>query len=91
MCAVLIGGMDRLCQDYIETARNLGIELKVFTGQGRSLKNRLGTVDMVILFTGAISHSAKNEALQHAKTNNIPVHMLHSSGISSLRRCIAAI
>ena len=89
MCAVLIGGMDRLCQDYIGAAKTLGVELKVFTGQERSLKNRVGLADVLILFTGKLSHSAKNEALQHAKTNNIPVRMLHSSGVSSLRRCIA--
>ena len=88
MCAALVGGMDRLRQEYIDTAKGLGVTLKVFTGQERSIKSQLGDLDMMILFTSKVSHAARMEAVKHAKTNNIPLHMIHSSGISSLRKCI---
>lgn len=88
MCAVLVGGMDRLRNEYISTAKSLGVELKVFTGQERSIKSQIGEIDMMILFTGKLSHAARHEAVKHARTHNIPVHMIHSSGVSSLRRCI---
>ncbi len=88
MCAALVGGMDRLRNEYIETARGLGVDLKVFTGQERSIKSQLGDVDMMILFTGKVSHAARQEAVKHAKTRRIPLHMVHSSGVSSLRKCI---
>jgi hypothetical protein len=78
--------MDRLRQDYIGTAKALGIELKVFTGQERSIKHQLGDLDMIILFTNKLSHAARVEAVRYAKSNNIPLHMSHSSGIAALRK-----
>lgn len=88
MCAALVGGMDRLKQDYIDTAKTLGVSLKVFTGQERSIKNQLGELDVMILFTGKVSHAARQEVVKHAKANKIPLRMVHSSGVSSLRKCI---
>ena len=89
MCAALVGGMDRLRQEYIDTAKDLGVELKVFTGQERSIKCQLGELDMMILFTGKVSHAARTEVVKHAKSNKIPLRMVHSSGVSSLRKCIS--
>lgn len=88
MCAALVGGMDRLRQEYIDTAKGLGVSLKVFTGQERSIKSQLGEIDMMILFTGKVSHAARTEAVKHAKSHKIPLHMIHSSGVSALRKCI---
>jgi ABC-type sugar transport system substrate-binding protein len=88
MCAALVGGMDRLRNEYIEAAKGMGVDLKVFTGQERSIKNQLGDLDMMILFTGKVSHAARVEAIKHAKAKRIPLHMIHSSGVSALRKCI---
>ena len=89
MCAAFVGGMDRLKKEYIDAARGLGVDLKVFTGQERSIKNQLGELDVMILFTGKVSHAARQEVVKHARSNNIPLHMIHSSGVSSLRKCIS--
>ncbi len=88
MSAALIGGMDRLKRDYITAAKNKGISLKVFTGQERSIKNRLGDVDFLVLFTAKVSHAARKEVLQHAKSGNIPLKMIHASGVSALKKCL---
>ena len=88
MCAVLIGGMDRLHRKYIETAKSLGVNLKVFAGQERSIKKQLGGADLLILCTGKVSHSARQEVTNHASLKKIPLFMIHSSGVSSLRYCI---
>ena len=88
MCAVMIGGMDRLHREYIETAKAFGITLKMFNGQERSIKKQLGGADMVILCTGKVSHSAKREACKHACARKIPVRMIHSPGVSALRCCM---
>ena len=88
MCAVLIGGMDRLHREYIEIAKSLGVSLKVFAGQERSIKKQLGGADMLILCTGKVSHSARREVVNHASVKKIPLFMMHSSGVSSLRYCI---
>jgi hypothetical protein len=44
----------------------------------------------VIVFTNKVSHKARKEVAAHAKANNIPMKMLHSCGISSLRRALEA-
>jgi hypothetical protein len=88
MCAVLVGGMDRLHREYIETAKSLGVSLKVFAGQERSIKKQLGGADLLILCTGKVSHSARQEVVSHAALKKIPLLMLRSSGVSSLRGCI---
>ena len=87
MCAALIGGMDRLRQEYIFAAKDMGVNLKVFTGQENSIKHQLGNLDMMIVFTGKVSHTARKDAVRHAKARNIPLRMIHSSGVSSLRKC----
>ncbi|SDB61615.1 hypothetical protein SAMN05660653_03216 [Desulfonatronum thiosulfatophilum] len=88
MCATLIGGMDRLKSNYLQTAKQAGVQLKIFTGKENSIANQLGESKMIIIFTNKVSHQAKNEAMAIAKSRNIPVHMLHSCGISTLRKCL---
>ena len=85
MCATLIGGMDRLKRDYINTAKSQGVKLKVFTGKENSIAGKMGTPDMVILFTNKVSHAARREVVQYAKSKDIPVHMAHSCGVSTLK------
>lgn len=89
MCATLIGGMDRLKQDYLRAAKQAGVDLKIFTGQENSIVAQLGNSELIIIFTNKVSHQARNEAMNVAKTRNIPVFMLHSCGVSSLRKCLA--
>jgi hypothetical protein len=88
MCATLVGGMDRLKPNYLQTAKKAGVDLKIFTGKENSIAGQLGGSQMIIIFTNKVSHQAKNEAMTVAKTRNIPVHMLHSCGVSSLRKCL---
>jgi hypothetical protein len=88
MSTALVGGMDRLRNEYILAAKGMGVDLKVFTGQERSIKNQLGKLDMMILFTGKVSHAAREEAVKHANAKRLPLHMIHSSGVSALSKCI---
>ncbi|TVQ97629.1 MAG: DUF2325 domain-containing protein [Desulfovibrionales bacterium] len=88
MCATLIGGMDRLKPNYLLTARQAGVDLKIFTGKENTIASSLRDSEMIIIFTNKVSHQARNEAMQVAKARNIPVHMLHSCGVSSLKKCL---
>lgn len=88
MCATLVGGMDRLRKDYINAAKDMGVDLKVFTGQEHSIRSQLGAPDLMILFTGKVSHTARQEAVKHARANGIPLRMAHSSGVTALRKCL---
>jgi hypothetical protein len=88
MTAALIGGMDRLQPHYQETARKAGYKLKMFTGTENSIDERIGNIDLMIIFTGKISHKARKCAFQAAKSENVPVVMFHSCGVSTLKECL---
>ncbi|NLT23601.1 MAG: DUF2325 domain-containing protein [Syntrophorhabdus sp.] len=88
MCVALIGGMDRLERDYETEARRHGVELRVFTKTKTGLTTRLKAVDVMVMFTGKVSHQLKREAVSAAKSKSIPVIMVHSCGVCSLRECL---
>lgn len=85
MCAALIGGMDRLKRDYINSAKQHGVKLKVFTGKENKISTQLGQADHVIIFTNQLSHAARRNIIKYTKANKIPLHMHHSCGVSTLK------
>ena len=78
MCVTLIGGMDRLKKDYMAAAEQGGHSLKFITRNERNFVDKIGNPDALIVFTNKISHESRN----------IPLQMVHSCGVSSLRECL---
>lgn len=89
MCAAVIGGMDRLKRDYMNEAKDQGFDLKHFTGKERTIGRTMGNVDLVVLFTGKVSHKARRDVLKAAKKSGTPVVMSHACGVSSLKKCLS--
>ena len=58
MSIVIVGGNERMEGKYLDICREYGCRAKVFTKEKGSLKKKLGCPDLVILFTGAVSHFA---------------------------------
>ena len=87
MSVTLIGGMDRLKPDYIAAAKACGHSLKCVSRNEPNFSAKIGNPDALIVFTNKVSHEAKRKAVQIAKSRNIPLHMIHSCGVSSLREC----
>ena len=88
MCVGLIGGMDRLERHYIKETERFGIELKVFNKWEANLSKKINHLDALIIFTDKVSHGAKRETMNVAKSRGIPIMMYHSSGICTLRSCL---
>ena len=89
MCIALIGGMDRLEKHYQEEAKRAGFTLQVFTRSQTNISAKLKKADMVVIFTNKVSHRVKTEAMQAAKSRDIPVFMHHACGVCTLRQCLA--
>ena len=51
-------------------------------------ENKIGNPDALIIFTNKISHEAKRKAVRFARSRNIPLQLIHSCGVSSLRECL---
>jgi len=87
----LIGGMDRLEPHYRREARDAGHELKIFFQYETGMEAKIGATEALVLFTGKVSHNARNHALEAARNLGIPVVQSHSCGVSSLRECLGAL
>lgn len=88
MSVTLIGGMDRLKAEYMAAAKENGWKLKCISRNERNFMDKIGNPDAVIVFTNKISHEAKLKAMQLARSRQIPIHLVHSCGVSSLRSCL---
>lgn len=84
MSVVIIGGNERMVCKYEDICKNFGHRAKVFTKEKGALKKKLGTPDLMILFTNTVSHKMVLSALGEAKKNNIPIARCHTSSANAL-------
>ena len=91
MSIALIGGMDRLEQQYLKEAEKLGVELRVFSIAMKDIGAKLKHSEAVVIFTNKVSHRARNAAMNAAKAHHIPVFIHHACGVCTLRECLKCI
>ncbi len=84
MSVVIIGGNECMECRYKEICKKYGCEAKVFTKESGALKKKLGTPDLLILFTNTVSHKMVFGVVQEAKRNGIPIARSHSSSANAL-------
>jgi hypothetical protein len=88
MSVAIIGGLDRLKRNYERTGLNMGFDIKCFFQRIPDIRKRLNGFKAIVIFTGTTSHPLVTDVLRAAKQFNIPVERSHSSGVSSLKRCL---
>lgn len=88
MSIVLVGGMDRLGDKYLKEARELGMDLKIFSQGKQNMEKRIKHADALVIFTNMISHQARHDAYGAAKKQGIPVVMHHACGVCTFRECL---
>lgn len=84
MSVVIVGGNDRMHRLYLDTCKKYGHKGKVFTQMNGELKKKIGSPDLVVLFTNTVSHKMVACALCEAKRCNACVERCHSSSLSAL-------
>ena len=85
MIVVIIGGNDRMECQYRDICKRCGCRAKVFTQMCGSMKDQIGTPDLMILFTNTVSHKMINCAMIEARRKNIRIERCHSSSASALK------
>jgi hypothetical protein len=80
--------MDRLKRNYMDEGKRAGVKLKVFNRPQTLLSSRIGNADAVVIFTNKVSHRARKEAQSAMKQKGVPVLMVHSCGLCTLRECL---
>lgn len=89
MSVVIVGGNERMACQYADICKEYGCRAKVFTKENGSLKKKMGTPDLLIVFTNTVSHKMVISASQEAKRNCIPVARVHSSSASALHTVLS--
>lgn len=89
MSIVIVGGNERMVCQYEDICRGYGCRAKVFAKENGAFRKKLGSPDLVILFTSTVSHKMVVSASQEAKRKNIPIAHIHSSSASALQQALA--
>lgn len=88
MSVVIIGGNERMEQQYKQICKKHKCKAKVFTRMSGNLKTQIGQPDLIILFTSTVAHKMVHCALKEAERYNIRVERAHSSNASALENVL---
>lgn len=88
MSIILVGGHERMEEDYREIGSTKGHRVKVYTKMTTRFDKTIGSPDGIILFTNTVSHKMVLTAIKEAKRKNIPVIRCHSSSKEALNGAI---
>jgi hypothetical protein len=84
MSIVIIGGNECMVCQYKEICKKHGCKSKVFVKEKGSFKKKIGSPDLMVLFTNTVSHKMINSAVTEAKRSNTRIARIHSSSASAL-------
>lgn len=85
MSIVIVGGNERMERRYKDLCREYNYDVKVFTKMKYGLKDRIGSPDLLVIFTNTTSHKMLEMALDRIKGTETVIARSHSSSMSALR------
>ena len=80
MSVVIIGGNECMSRQYADVCMAHGCTAKVFPKETGPIEKKIGSPDLMILFTRTVSHKMVQGAVKAAKKNSIPIakKLLHT-------------
>lgn len=87
MSVVIVGGNECMERKYKEICSRHGCDAKVFCKYQGGMHSRIGSPDLMILFTHTVSHKMVQCALQSVSANTQVVRS-HTSSIASLQQIL---
>lgn len=84
MSVVIVGGNECMVCKYHEICKKYGCRAKVYVKEKGGFSKRMGSPDLMILFTSTVSHKMVTSAVNEARKNNVVIERSHSSSISAL-------
>jgi len=89
MSIVIVGGNDRMATRYQDICKSFNHKSKVFTQMPADFENKLGTPDLMVVFTGTCSHKMLGAVKKSSEKNGVPVEHIHSSSVSALKQLLS--
>lgn len=85
MSVVVVGGNDCMASRYKDICRLYNCKAKVFTQMPSDFENKLGTPDLMVVFTNTCSHKMVNSVNQRSHKHDIPVARVHNASVNALK------
>lgn len=85
MSIVILGGNECMVHKYKQLCKDYRCQVKVFAKHTGSLKNKLGTPDLMVCFTSTMSHKLLRAAMSEIKGLDTVIAHCPTSSISALR------
>ena len=73
-----------LCESVKNICKKYSYKAKVFTQVPSDFKSKIGSPDLVVLFTSTVSHSMVRCAIKEAQRKNVEVIRSHTSSANAL-------
>ncbi|MBQ8171506.1 MAG: DUF2325 domain-containing protein [Oscillospiraceae bacterium] len=89
MSVVVIGGNDRMVTRYKEICRSYSCKAKVFTQMPADFDNKLGSPDLMVVFTNTCSHKMVNSVNRRSEKLDIPVVRIHNASVNALKAVLS--
>lgn len=84
MSIVIVGGNECMARQYKDLCSEYNCKAKVYPKALNGLKS-IGTPDLLVIFTGTVSHKMVHCALNGAKSRDMRIARSHTSSIAALR------
>jgi len=88
MSIVILGGNERMERQYKDLCEEYHCSAKIFTKPSGNLRSKIGKPDLMIFFTGTMSHKMVNAAMCEAKGNKTRIARAHTSSMAALREIL---
>ncbi len=85
MSVVIVGGNERMACQYKSICEKFRCKVKIFNQLPGDFKARIGSPDLVVLFTNTVSHKMMLHATQEAARTNTTIARSHSSSSTALK------
>ena len=87
MSVAIIGGNECMVRKYKELCEEYQCKAKVYPKFTGTLKG-LGNPDLLVLFTGTVSHKMVRNALKEIRGQNTKIVRSHTSSMSALKNIL---
>jgi len=88
MSVVIIGGNDHMATIYKNICKNYNCKAKVFTQMPSGFGNKLGTPDLMVLFTNTCCHKMAISVNKQSHKYDIPVAKIHNASANALKNVL---
>lgn len=85
MSVVIVGGNERMERQYKDICAEYRCRAKILTKMTGTFRNKIGTPDLIVLFTSTMSHKMVRSALSEIKGLDTVIARCHSSSGTALK------